>query len=102
MSVNFKPSEWAVQHTPADNAAGTIGRAAVTSKYHYVTSITVCLEGAANAPALIFVLRDSTTGVGNIIWTGKIANLANTSREIVLSGVNIRGVLGQAVGLSSL
>lgn len=91
--------EWAVAHAPADATQATISKAAVALTTHYVTSITCTLEGSANATAVIFQLRDSATGVGNVIWTGKIANLANDSRDITLGGLNIKGVKGQAVTL---
>lgn len=97
----FKPPEWAVNHAPADNTVATIGRAAETNATHYVTSITCCLEGAANEPALIFQLRDSTAGAGNVLWTGKLANAAGTAAIITLGGLNIRGVKGQAVTLET-
>lgn len=101
MSVNFLPGEWAVNHAPNDETQATISRAAVSGLVHYVTSITVCVEGAANAAALIFQLRDSTTGAGNVLWTGKLCNVANESRSIAIGGLNIRGVPGQAVTLES-
>mgnify|MGYP000715150406 CR=1 FL=1 len=98
--VVVAPEGWAVQHSPADNAVGTISRAAVALCKHIVTSITVSLSGAANTTALVFVLRDSTTGAGNILWTVKLCNLANTS-ETVQVPVNIPGVKGQAVTLET-
>lgn len=94
--------EWAVAHAPADATQATISKAAAALTTHYVTSITCTLEGAANAAAVTFQLRDSTTGAGNVLWTGRIANLANDSRDIALGGLNIKGVKGQAVTLETL
>ncbi len=93
---------WAVQHSPADAAAGTIGKAAVTNGVHTVKHITVTLTGAANAAAapLIFVLRDSTTGAGNILWTAKLSNIAAETAALN-AVVDITGVKGQAVTLES-
>lgn len=102
MSVVYKPGEWAVQNEPADNAAATIAKAAVAGYRHYVTSITCTLEGGANTAEVHFVLRDSTTGAGNILWAGKLLNLANTSSVIALGGINIQGVKGQAVTLETV
>lgn len=96
------PPEWTATHEPADNTAATISRAAVTGLRHYVTSITCTLEGGVNTAEVHFVLRDSTTGAGNILWQGKLLNLANTSSSIVLGGLNIEGVLGQAVTLETV
>lgn len=98
--VVVSPEGWAVQHTPSAAAAATITRAAVTNGKHIVTSITVSLSGAANSTAIVFTLRDSTTGAGNILWTVKLCNLINTS-ETVAVPVNIPGVKGQAVTLET-
>ncbi len=91
---------WAVQHSPADAAAGTIAKAAVTNGIHVCRHITISLSGAANAGAVTFVLRDSTTGAGNILWTVKVCNLANESVALNFR-VNIPGVRGQAMTLES-
>ena len=101
MPTNLSEAEWGVTHAPADATQATISQAAVTGVRHYVTSITCVLEGAANAAAVTFQLRDSTTGAGNVLWTGKLANLANTVEVITLGGLNIEGVSGQAVTLES-
>lgn len=100
--VISRPPEWAVQHTPAAAAAATIAKAAQTNATHYVTSITVTLGGtSATTAGLAFNLRDSTTGAGNILWSGKLANLANVTNSIAIGGLNIKGVKGQAVCLES-
>lgn len=97
-----KPPEWTATHEPADATAATISRAAITNKRHYVTSVTCTLEGGANTAEVHFVLRDSTTGAGNILWQGKLLNLANTSANIALGGLAIEGVMGQAVTLETV
>lgn len=102
MAVVEKPDEWSVQHTPAAAAAATISVAAQTRGIHHVTSITISLGGtAATTAGLSFNLRDSTTGAGNILWSVKLANLANTTNTFSVGGINIVGVKGQAVTLES-
>lgn len=94
--------EWAVAHAPADATQATISKAAVALTTHYVTSITVSLEGGANTGGVTFQLRDSTTGAGNVLWTARLNNIANESETITLGGLNIKGVKGQAVTLETL
>ena len=104
ITMVLKPPEWTATHEPADNGQATISRAAAAGHIHYVTSITCTLEGiGANTLEVHFVLRDSTTGAGNILWQGKMLNLANTSAPpIALGGLNIQGVAGQAVTLETV
>ena len=101
MAGNQMDDQWSVAHAPADNTQATISKAAGTGVTHYCNAITCTLEGAANAAAVIFQLRDSTTGAGNVLWTGKLCNIANESETITISGLNIRGVDGQALTLET-
>lgn len=98
----MEPPGWAVQHTPADAAQGTIGKAADALGIHIVRHITVSVSGAANAAAapVVFVLRDSTTGAGNILWTAKLCNILNESASLS-AAVNIPGLQNQAMTLES-
>lgn len=96
-----EPLGWAVQHTPADAAAGTIGVAAVATGRHICRSITVTLGGVgANAAGVTFVLRNGATGAGTILWTAKLSNLANTSVPFSAT-VNIAGSKNTAMTLES-
>lgn len=93
--------EWAVNHAPNDATQATISKAAVALTTHYCTSITCTLEGSANSTGITFQLRDSTTGAGNVLWTGKLNNLINESATLALGGLNIKGVKGQALTLET-
>lgn len=94
------PAEWSIAHEPAANAAATITRAAATGQKHWVTSITASMVGDVAASSIVFVrLRDSTTGAGNIIWSAALRGTVTSGNQIMLTGLNIEGVAGQAVTL---
>lgn len=93
--------QWGIVHAPADATQATIGKAAATNVTHYATGITVTVEGAIAVGAVTFNLRDSTTGAGNILWTGKITLGVAEAKSIVVTGLNVPGVAGQQLTLES-
>ena len=97
--IVFKPPEWGVTHSAADNTVSTIAKAAETLGIHYVTGITVSLSGAANAAAapVTFSLSDGAT----VIWTVKLSNIINESETVQLAGLNLRGTKNTAMTLAS-
>jgi hypothetical protein len=100
MSVVYGPYEWGIRHVPAANTQATISKAADANLFHVCTSITVTLGGtAATAAGLEFQLRDGATGAGTVLWSGKLANLANVTNSIVVTGLNLRGTLNTAMTL---
>ena len=101
--LNYIPEMWTETHEPADNAQATKSRAAVAGQRHHVTAICCTLEGAAQVIEVHFVLRDSTTGAGNIKWQGKLTtDAAGVSRDLTLTGLNIPGVTGQAMTIETV
>jgi len=103
MSVSFPPAQWGIRHVPAAAAQATITRAAEANNLrHYATGITVTLGGtSATTAGLEFRLIDGASGGSTILWSGKIANLANVTNSIVLGGVAIAGSPGVAMTLES-
>jgi hypothetical protein len=94
------PAEWSIAHEPAANTVATITRAAVAGQKHWVTSITASMVGDVAASSIVFVrLRDSTTGAGNILWSCALRGTVTSGNQIMLTGLNIEGVSGQAVTL---
>ena len=97
------PPMWTATHEPADQTQATISKAAVAGQLHHVCAICCTLEGAAQVIEVHFVLRDSTTGAGNILWQGKLTtNAAGVSRDLTLTGLNIPGVIGQAMTIETV
>ncbi len=104
MSGNVSiPDEWTITAEPADATQATVSKGLVAGQRHHCTGFLWTLEGAgANTAEVHFVIRDSTTGAGNFLWRGKLLNLANTSVHIGMSGLNIVGVVGQALTVETV
>lgn len=100
--VSITPFEWGIEHRPAAATAATIGRAAVGNVLHIARSITVCAVGgaAAGTGVIVFVLRDSTTGAGTVLWSATLQALTLSSVVLTIP-VNIQGVRGNAMTLES-
>lgn len=92
---------WSINHAPVANTTATITKAAVAGTLHVCTSISFNVGAvAAIAPGLQIVLRDSTTGAGNILWSMRgIGALAGTSVSFGIGGLCISGVVAQAMTL---
>lgn len=94
------PSQWSIAHEPATNTVATISRPAVAGQKHWVTSIAASIVGDVAASSIVFVrLRDSTTGAGNIIWSAALRGTVTSGNQIMVDGLNIEGISGQAVTL---
>ncbi len=97
------PPMWTVTHEPADATQATISKAAVAGQRHHCHAICCTLEGGQNVAEVRFVLRDSTTGQGDILWQGKLStDVAGVSRDLTLTGLNIPGVAGQAMTIETV
>lgn len=99
--TNTEPM-WAITHEPADATQATISKAAATNATHHCDAISVSAEGAIAVGEVHFVLRDSTTGAGNILWQSKLTLGVAESKNIDLSGLNVSGVKGQALTLETV
>jgi len=93
-------------HVPAAATQATITLAARSSTDNMVGSryrchaIDATIAAAATASGIMTVnLRDGATGAGTVLWTGKIACVANTSARLHLSGLNIMGSQNTAMTL---
>lgn len=95
------PDAWTVVHNPTTATQATASKAAPTSgMIHCCTGLTVSSATAATVQTPIHAyLRDSTTGSGNILWSGILSSAASGSGSIALTGLNIPGVAGQAMTL---
>lgn len=96
------PLEWGVEHRPAAATQATASKAASPGVIHVAKSITVCAVGgaAAGTGVIVFVLRDSTTGAGNVLWSATLQALTLSAQGLTIP-VNIQGVRGQAMTLES-
>jgi hypothetical protein len=93
------PGQWAITSAPAAAAVATITRAADPTGRHVCNTITATLTCAAAQTSLLVVLRDGATGVGPILWQGRMACLAGDGQTLVVSGLNIVGSLNTAMTL---
>lgn len=93
------PGEWTVQHAPAAATRATATKAGVANSAFVCRSFLVTLSADAMAETVPrqFVIRDGATGVGAILYTGRIAVPANQSRSVEMSGLNIVGTPGNAM-----
>ncbi len=92
---------WAVQHQPAAAAQATISKAAVATRRHVATSITVCVSAVAAQGTLIFNLRDGATGAGTILWSVRLMAPAGQGMCVSSGPVDIPGSLNTAMTLES-
>lgn len=92
---------WIQNASPAQTVQGTTSKAAVAGTTHVAKRITVtCATVAATAQTpLVWNLRDSTTGAGNVLMSGAIAALGTTTVTQDFDNLNIQGVAGQAMTL---
>jgi len=95
------PANWSVVHAPAAATQAVATKAAVTGFAHACTGVTVCIVAIAAQGDIVFNLRDGGTGAGTILWTGRFAATAGTSRDIALTGLNLKGTRGTAMTLES-
>lgn len=95
-----RPDEWAVEHRPAAAAQATISKAAVTNVRHVCTGFTASISAVGTASGIVtVVLRDSTTGAGNVLWSCKMNVPIGGSLNVSRDGLNIVGVKSQAMTL---
>lgn len=100
MSATIRPNDWSVEHRPAAATQATISKAAQVGFKHIITSITACIAAVGTASGVVVaVLRDSTTGAGNVLWSGVMSVPVAGSQNLVLSDLRIEGVKSQAVTL---
>jgi hypothetical protein len=93
------PGQWAITSAPAAATVATITRPADPTGRHVCNTITATLTCAAAQASLLVVLRDGATGVGPILWQGRMACLAGDGQTLVVSGLNIVGSLNTAMTL---
>lgn len=102
MNYVQKGDQIGLEHRPGAAAQATISRAAQAGLLPVCRSITVSVSAAGTASGIItFVLRDSTTGAGNVLWSAKLQAPINTSQQLCVPDLAIRGVRGQAMTLES-
>jgi hypothetical protein len=99
--VSAPIANWSVQHQPAAATAATISRAAVATRRHVATGLTVCVSGVAAQPTLVFNLRDGATGAGTILWSARLMAPLGSGQCVVLSGLSIPGSVNTAMTLES-
>lgn len=101
-TVVLSPTEWGIEHRPAAATQATISRAAQPNVLHVARGITVSAVGggAAGTGVIVFVLRDSTTGAGNVLWSSTLQAPTLGAQSLTIP-VNIQGVRGQAMTLES-
>ena len=93
-------SYWSIQHQPAAATAATISQAAQAGTRHIAKHLTVCVNGVAAQPSLVFNLRDGATGAGTILWSARLSALAGDS-NCQSADVEIIGTTNTAMTLES-
>lgn len=96
-----KEPEWAQNSQPAAAAQATTTRTADSNGGHHIcTSITVGVASGGTVSGIRLVrLRDGTSGNGDILWGVKINIPVDSSREVTLGGLSIKGSRNTAMTL---
>lgn len=100
--VATRPGDWSINNVQGANAQATVARAAgAAGVRHVCTSIYASVIGQAAAVENLtqVVLRDGATGVGPIVWSGRLLVGPSTNFQVQMSGLNIVGSAATAMTL---
>lgn len=105
--LTLTPGEWGLSADPGANVVATATRAGVAGVRQVARSITCTLVAGAVAPAaqsVLFVLRDGLSGVGAILWQGRISMEAVAGKSpspLIIGGLNLVGSPGNAMTIEA-
>lgn len=98
MSVHG-PTDWSINNSPAVTTQATTTKAAQASMAHVCTGIYAVLSCVVAQALISLNLRDGATGAGTILWTEQFIAPAGAVIIVNVSGLGIKGTIGNAMTL---
>lgn len=97
--LSTPPGNWSVLNFPAVNTQATATRAAGgVGVRHILTSLHFSIAAGGTASGILQCqVRDGSSGVGTIIWSGTLVAPIGDAREISLSGLSVVGSANTAM-----